>query len=85
MFKKGNFINVFKVTIIISIIILFIFVIFSCKQSKAKEIKIGAIIAVTAALIGSRIIRQARIPKFVKKAREMKKSIKGKKSISESL
>ena len=47
MFKKGNFINIFKVTIIISIIILFIFMIFSCRQSKVKEIKIGAILAVT--------------------------------------
>ena len=47
MFKKGYFINTFKVIIIISIILFFIFMVFSCKKSQAKEIKIGAILAVT--------------------------------------
>lgn len=46
---------------------------------------VGAIVAVTASLAIYRTIQQARIPKFVKKARKMKKDIKGKKAISESL
>jgi hypothetical protein len=46
---------------------------------------VGAAVAVAGSLVAYRTIQRARIPKFVKKAREMKKSIKGKKSISESL
>ncbi len=45
-------------------------------------IALGAILG---SLIGSRVIRQARIPAFVKKVRSMKNAIKGKKSISESI
>jgi hypothetical protein len=46
---------------------------------------VGAIVAVVAALVISRQVRRARIPTFVKKAREMSKNIKGRKSISDSL
>ncbi|MFX1549243.1 MAG: hypothetical protein ACFFB9_02710 [Promethearchaeota archaeon] len=46
---------------------------------------VGGVAAVVISLISYRAIQSARIPKFVKRAREMKKSIKGKKSISESL
>ncbi len=46
---------------------------------------IGAIVAVTASLAIYRTVQQARIPTFVKKAKKMKKDIKGKKSISDSL
>ncbi|MFX1278109.1 MAG: LamG domain-containing protein [Promethearchaeota archaeon] len=46
---------------------------------------LGAVVAVTASLAIYRTIQQARIPKFVKKARKMKKDIKGRKTISESL
>ena len=46
---------------------------------------IGAIVAVVASLTIYRTVQQARIPKFVKKVRKMKKEIKGKKSISESV
>jgi hypothetical protein len=46
---------------------------------------VGAIVAVTASLAIYRTIQQARIPTFVKKAKKMKKDIKGKKSISDSL
>jgi len=46
---------------------------------------VGAIVAVTASLAIYRTVQQARIPTFVKKARKMKKEIKGKKSISDSL
>ncbi|MFW9826831.1 MAG: DUF2341 domain-containing protein [Candidatus Thorarchaeota archaeon] len=45
----------------------------------------GSIIAVLGSLIAYRIIQQARIPTFVKKARSIKKNIKGSKSISQSL
>ena len=41
--------------------------------------------AVVGSLVGYRVIQQAKIPKFVKKASAMKKEIKGRKSISESL
>jgi hypothetical protein len=41
--------------------------------------------AVVGSLVGYRVIQQAKIPKFVKKTRAMKKEIKGRKSISESL
>ena len=46
---------------------------------------VGAIVAVVASLTIYRTVQQARIPTFVKKARKMKKEIKGKKSISDSL
>jgi len=46
---------------------------------------VGAIVAVTASLAIYRTVQQARIPTFVKKARKMKKDIKSKKTISESL
>jgi hypothetical protein len=46
---------------------------------------VGAIVAVTASLVIYRTVQQARIPTFVKKARKMKKDIKSKKTISESL
>ncbi len=46
---------------------------------------VGSIVAVAGSLVAYRTIQRARIPTFVKKAREMKKNIKGKKSISESL
>ncbi len=46
---------------------------------------VGSIIAVLGSLIAYRIIQQARIPKFVKKTRSIKKNIKGSKTISESL
>ncbi len=46
---------------------------------------VGAIVAVTASLAIYRTVQQARIPTFVKKVKKMKKDIKGKKSISDSL
>ncbi|MFX0167127.1 MAG: DUF2341 domain-containing protein [Candidatus Hodarchaeota archaeon] len=46
---------------------------------------VSAIIALVGSLVGYRVIQNARIPSFVKKVREMKKSIKGDKSIAESL
>ena len=46
---------------------------------------VGAAIAIAGSLVTYRIIQLRRIPTFVKKARQMKKSIKGKKIISESL
>ncbi|MFX1567838.1 MAG: LamG-like jellyroll fold domain-containing protein [Promethearchaeota archaeon] len=46
---------------------------------------VGAIAAVGGSLVSYRLIQQRRIPTFVKKARSMKKDIKGSKSISESL
>ncbi|MFX0076485.1 MAG: hypothetical protein ACFE96_13670, partial [Candidatus Hermodarchaeota archaeon] len=46
---------------------------------------IGAIVLVVGSLVISRQIRRARIPTFVKKAREMTKTIKGRKAISDSL
>ena len=46
---------------------------------------VGAAIAVVGSLIAYRIIQQAKIPTFVKKARVMGKHIKGGKSISDSL
>jgi len=46
---------------------------------------IGAIVAVTASLAIYRTVQQARIPTFVKKARKMRKDIKGKKIIPDSL
>ncbi len=46
---------------------------------------IGAVVAVVASLTIYRTVQQARIPTFVKKARKMKKEIKGKKFISDSL
>ena len=46
---------------------------------------IGAIVAVTASLLIYRVVQLAKIPTFVKKARKMKKEIKSKKNISESL
>ena len=45
----------------------------------------GAIVAVVGSLVVSRAIRQAKIPRFVKRVREMKSNIQGRKSISESL
>ncbi|MFX1409161.1 MAG: LamG domain-containing protein [Promethearchaeota archaeon] len=44
-----------------------------------------AVAAVAGSLVTYRYIQQRRIPKFVKKAREMRSDIKGKKSISDSL
>ncbi len=46
---------------------------------------VGAIAAVTGSLVSYRVIQQRRIPTFVKKAKSMKKDIKGNKAISESL
>ena len=46
---------------------------------------VGAVVAVTASLGIYRTVQQSRIPTFVKKSRKMKKAIKGKKSIAESL
>ncbi|MFX1574313.1 MAG: LamG-like jellyroll fold domain-containing protein [Promethearchaeota archaeon] len=46
---------------------------------------VGGIVAVVGSLATYRFVQQARIPTFVKKARKMKKEIKGKKTISESL
>ncbi|MFW9818505.1 MAG: LamG-like jellyroll fold domain-containing protein [Candidatus Thorarchaeota archaeon] len=46
---------------------------------------VGSVVAVAGSLVTYRAIQRARIPKFVKKAREMKKSIKGKRSISDSV
>jgi len=45
----------------------------------------AAIIGVVGSLVTYRVIQQARIPKFVKKVRKVKGSIKSKKTISESL
>ncbi len=46
---------------------------------------VGAVVAVVSSLVGYRVVQQSRIPTFVKKARSMKKDIKGTKAISESL
>ncbi len=46
---------------------------------------VGSVVAVVGSLAAYRIVQQRRIPTFVKKARAMKKSIKGKKGISDSL
>ncbi|MFX1499652.1 MAG: LamG-like jellyroll fold domain-containing protein [Promethearchaeota archaeon] len=46
---------------------------------------VGSAIAVVGSLTTYRIVQQRRIPTFVKKARSMKKSIKGNKTISDSL
>ena len=46
---------------------------------------VGAAIAVVGSLVAYRTIQQARIPTFVKKAREMSKNIKGRKSIPDSI
>jgi len=46
---------------------------------------VGSVVAVAGSLIAYRTIQRARIPTFVKKSRQMKKNIKGKKPISESL
>jgi hypothetical protein len=46
---------------------------------------VGSVVAVAGSLVTYRLIQRARIPTFVKKARQMKKNIKGKKMISESL
>ena len=46
---------------------------------------VGSVVAVAGSLVSYRLIQRARIPTFVKKARQMKKNIKGKKTISESL
>jgi hypothetical protein len=43
------------------------------------------IVAIVGSLVTYRQIQRARIPTFVKKAREMKSTIKSRKSISESL
>jgi len=43
------------------------------------------VVAIVGSLVGYRVIQQAKIPKFVKKVNAMKKEIKGRKSISESL
>ncbi|GAG18943.1 unnamed protein product, partial [marine sediment metagenome] len=46
---------------------------------------VAAIIGVVGSLTTYRVVQQARIPKFVKKVRKVKGSIKSKKTISESL
>jgi len=46
---------------------------------------ISSIIAITASIVGYKVIKNARIPSFVKKVRAMKKAIGGEKLISESL
>ncbi|KKK63512.1 hypothetical protein LCGC14_2993540, partial [marine sediment metagenome] len=46
---------------------------------------VGSIAAVAGSLMTYRVIQQRKIPTFVKKARSMKKNIKGKKSIPDSL
>jgi hypothetical protein len=43
------------------------------------------VVSVVGSLVAYRQIQRARIPKFIKKASAMKKEIKGRKSISESL
>jgi len=45
---------------------------------------IGVIIGVLGSVVTYRVIQQARIPKFVKKVRKVKKSIKSKKPITET-
>jgi hypothetical protein len=45
---------------------------------------VGAAVAVVGSLVAYRTIQKARIPTFVKKAREMSKNIKGRKSVSYS-
>ncbi|MBA7578978.1 hypothetical protein ES708_20844 [subsurface metagenome] len=44
----------------------------------------AAIVGIAGSLITYRVIQQARIPKFVKKIRKVKSTIKSKKTISES-
>ncbi|MHA1284160.1 MAG: hypothetical protein ACTSQP_16805 [Promethearchaeota archaeon] len=46
---------------------------------------VGAILAVVISLVSYNLIQKARIPKFIKKVREMKTAISKRKSISESL
>ncbi|MHA2101591.1 MAG: hypothetical protein ACW99A_23305, partial [Candidatus Kariarchaeaceae archaeon] len=46
---------------------------------------ISSAIALVGSIVGYRVIHNARIPSFVKKVRAMKKSIKGDKTVSESL
>jgi hypothetical protein len=46
---------------------------------------VGAAVAVVGSLVAYRTIQKARIPTFVKRVRAMSKSIKGRKSISDSL
>ena len=46
---------------------------------------LGSVVAIGGSLISYHFIQRARIPTFVKRIREMKKNIKGKKSISVSL
>ena len=46
---------------------------------------VGLIIAIAGSLVTYRVVQQRRIPTFVKKTRTMKKDIKGKKKISDSL
>jgi hypothetical protein len=46
---------------------------------------VGAVVAIAGSLTAYRMIQRARIPTFVKKARQMKSTIKSKKSISDSL
>ena len=46
---------------------------------------VGGVAAIAGSFVAYRLIQQARIPTFVKKARKMKSVIKSKKSISESL
>ena len=46
---------------------------------------IGGIAAIVGSLVTYRVIQQARIPTFVKKVKKMKKDIKSKKTISDSL
>jgi len=46
---------------------------------------LGSVLAIVGSLVAYRVIQQKRIPTFVKKARSMKKNIKGKKTISDSL
>ena len=46
---------------------------------------VGSVVAIVGSLATYRIVQQRRIPTFVKKAKTMKKSIKGNKAISDSL
>ncbi|GAH36168.1 unnamed protein product, partial [marine sediment metagenome] len=46
---------------------------------------VGGIAAIVGSLVTYRVIQQARIPTFVKKVKKMKKDIKSKKTISDSL
>ncbi|HEC40666.1 MAG TPA: hypothetical protein ENI29_20660 [bacterium] len=78
---KANFTtSSFKITVVVKIT-----EIFPGVPTFYFSLIVGALIIGVGSLVGYRVIQQARIPTFVKKARKMKKEIKGEKSISESL